>query len=381
MARIKDRRATLDREHAPRFSAFEAMLPSETGLSRVLKFLLDAEAAHGQGPTFLYQFLDLIGFPKCESHSFHAATEYPTRDGRRIDILLRSRDYIIGIENKPWASEQDKQCQDYAEDLEWQMRGQWTLVFLTADGRTPETGGEFTSRIKPLKYQVLANEFNTKCTRVQQFLDDFRRDVRERICREASEPDMTEEIDEFLRPEHLDVTLEIVDHGSAIRRKLIEGLRKSLLIRIREDFGGDWFATERINFEEKNSGGLFFFKARWQGLYGIGFQNSSAAARDVWFGICYISERKSKTLVASGELKLALDKAFGIVGRTYPNWWDWYRPLRDLGKPEYQNWYKVGILKRMDTHGEQQMVEDLYPLVRTAILSGEAYIDREVEQT
>jgi hypothetical protein len=35
----------------------------------------------------------------------------------------------------------------------------------------------------------------------------------------------------------------------------------------------------------------------------------------------------------------------------------------------------------MDTHGEQQMVEDLYPLVRTAILSGEAYIDREVEQT
>jgi hypothetical protein len=197
--------------------------------------------------------------------------------------------------------------------------------------------------------------------------------------------DTLEELNRMVRDAvvcHFDESSRLrIIHGRTIRTKLIEGLRESLLVRIRKDFGGDWYATERINFEEKTSGGLFFFKARWQGLYGIGFQNSSAAARDVWFGICYISERKSKTLVASGELKLALDKAFGIVGRTYPNWWDWYRPLRDLGKPEYQNWYKVGILKRMDTHGEQQMVEDLYPLVRTAILSGEAYIDREVEQT
>jgi hypothetical protein len=35
----------------------------------------------------------------------------------------------------------------------------------------------------------------------------------------------------------------------------------------------------------------------------------------------------------------------------------------------------------MATDGAQQMVEDLYPFVRTAVQSGEKYIDREVEQT
>lgn len=80
-------------------------------------------------------------------------------------------------------------------------------------------------------------------------------------------------------------------------------------------------------------------------------------------------------------LKNALDKEFGILGNTNPLWWDWYRPVRQLGKPEYQNWFKPETLKRMATDGAQQMVEDLYPFVRTAVQSGEKYIDREVEQT
>jgi hypothetical protein len=80
-------------------------------------------------------------------------------------------------------------------------------------------------------------------------------------------------------------------------------------------------------------------------------------------------------------LKNALDKEFGILGNTNPLWWDWYRPVRQLGKPEYQNWFKPETLKRMATDGAQHMVEDLYPLVRTAVQSGEKYIDREVEQT
>lgn len=61
-------------------------------------------------------------------------------------------------------------------------------------------------------------------------------------------------------------------------------------------------------------------------------------------------------------LKNALDKEFGILGNTNPLWWDWYRPVRQLGKPEYQNWFKPETLKRMATDGAQQMVEDLYPL-------------------
>jgi hypothetical protein len=48
------------------------------------------------------------------------------------------------------------------------------------------------SPIEPLKYQDLAANFGTSCARTRQlFLDDFRRYVRERIYREAAEPNMS----------------------------------------------------------------------------------------------------------------------------------------------------------------------------------------------
>ena len=368
LASIKVTKAERERESAPRFSVFEAMLPNETGLSRVLKFLLDHEAAHGQGQTFLHQFLDLIGCPDCKSR-FRVVTEYFTKNGRKIDILLRSDDYIIGIENKPWAGEQPAQCQDYAEDLEWQMPGRWTLVFLTRDGRRPETGGKFTSLITPLKYRDLAEAFSTSCARIQPFLDDFRRYVLEHICWEAEEPNMSEEIELFLRPENLGVTLEILAAGSAIRTRLLEGFRQSMLNHL----PGGWCA-ETIGFEQTDWY-LRFFKQQWKDRFGIGFGNVSPARPDVFFGISYVEDRGSKGPIASGKLKEALDEAFGIRGET-ASCWDWWLPLRKLGKADYQkNWYEIEILKHM---AQGEMVEDLYPLVQKAIQAGERYIDREV---
>jgi len=288
LARIKETRAALDRARAPRFSAFEAMLPGETVLSRVLRYLLDDRAAHGQESTFLHQFLDLIGCNDCKSRHFHAVTEYRIREGRKIDILLRSRDYVIGIENKPWAGEQDAQCEDYAKDLEWQMPGNWTLVFLAPGGREPKTGGKFRSSIKLLKYEDLAARLSTSCARIEPFLEDFIRYVRQHICGDAAEPNMSEEIDLFLRPEHLDVTLKILSNGSAIRIRLLDGLRDSMLAQIKKDFPHDvWQATETVDFEQACSPALLFFKPQWRGVCGIGFQNQLALGLDVVFGVHY----------------------------------------------------------------------------------------------
>jgi|ERR1035438_193973 hypothetical protein len=80
-----------DRENARFFSPFEALLPNEIALSRMLKYLLDPSAPHGQGRTFLDQFLMLIG-PN-EGHFLKAnfrrmATEYLTATARKIDIVL-----------------------------------------------------------------------------------------------------------------------------------------------------------------------------------------------------------------------------------------------------------------------------------------------------
>jgi len=69
----------------------------ETMHSRLLKFLLDSHASHGQGNKFLHKFLKLIGIESSETDIWHVTAEQG-----RIDILLyRSEpESVIIIENK-----------------------------------------------------------------------------------------------------------------------------------------------------------------------------------------------------------------------------------------------------------------------------------------
>ena len=74
----------------------------------------------------------------------HVNLEYPTDEGRWIDIVLQlPGNRWIGIENKPWAEEQENQVADYLRYLRYRAAstgtGEAWLVYLSGDGRDPET--------------------------------------------------------------------------------------------------------------------------------------------------------------------------------------------------------------------------------------------------
>lgn len=48
---------------------------------------------------------------------YNVYTEYVFENGRRIDILIESQDFLIGIENKIWSGEQENQTSDYKESM------------------------------------------------------------------------------------------------------------------------------------------------------------------------------------------------------------------------------------------------------------------------
>ena len=136
--------AQLDRFAATRFSIFRYFNSGELDLSRIFADLLDPAGAHGQGDRFLRVFLEqfqelAFEFPtsgplKCGVH-----LEFPTRTGtarRRIDIVLQMPDDLwIGIENKPFADDEEAQIADYLEDLE--SRGQSWMLYFSGNGRDP----------------------------------------------------------------------------------------------------------------------------------------------------------------------------------------------------------------------------------------------------
>lgn len=126
------------RNHAPDFRLYEFMRLNENGLSSFLRFLLDVNETHGQGTLYLERFVKNF-IPKVlpepgarQLLPSRAETEKTTRQGRRIDIFIRIPGWgMIGIENKPWAGDQEAQLKDYANYLRLEARDKkWCLLYL-----------------------------------------------------------------------------------------------------------------------------------------------------------------------------------------------------------------------------------------------------------
>ena len=146
--------AKLDRRAATRFSLFDFFRERETDLSRIFGGLLDPGGTHGQGEMFLRLFLDEVRevvdkralghFQNSDLRDSQVHLEHRTDAGRSIDIVLTIPGSTwIGIENKPWAGEQQNQVSDYLKYLRSRSGHEndtnaW-LIYLSGDGKPPET--------------------------------------------------------------------------------------------------------------------------------------------------------------------------------------------------------------------------------------------------
>src|SRR5262245_53823035 len=59
---VREARLLADQRESPSFSVFRYLKPDENLLSDILADLLDPNGAHGQGTTFLAEFLQVAGF-------------------------------------------------------------------------------------------------------------------------------------------------------------------------------------------------------------------------------------------------------------------------------------------------------------------------------
>lgn len=148
--------AHMDRVVATRFSVFRYFNYNENIISGIFADLLRPEGTHGQGSVFLSLFLDEMDRGRGRDALYWRAedykealsrcvveTEHVIGENRRIDIVLRFEDprwdaRWIGIENKPWGVEEEKQLADYAEYLHGQD-SRACVLYLSGDGSDSET--------------------------------------------------------------------------------------------------------------------------------------------------------------------------------------------------------------------------------------------------
>lgn len=125
----------------PDFNAFEILQPKELSLSGIVGEFLNPKGTHEHGQHFLNLFIDrfLHSTPKLKkSRQINLKLEHSFNNGQ-IDILIDfDNKYSIAIENKPFASDQDKQIVRYTNYLS-SLYGEtnFTMIYLSSDGSEP----------------------------------------------------------------------------------------------------------------------------------------------------------------------------------------------------------------------------------------------------
>ena len=130
-------------------------------------------------------------------------TEYTFSDGRRIDILIRTKNIIIGIENKIYSSEQDDQTHDYKVSIERLVKKEkksgWVGIYLRPDQNTSisqefvnVTYGSFNIELRESFPSVKGF-----CDRQQMYIQDFIQYVEEYFMNDF--PEMSKEAQLFAK--------------------------------------------------------------------------------------------------------------------------------------------------------------------------------------
>lgn len=129
--------------------------------SRFLADILNPKGSHDLGNVFLTEFLQARSVKI--TGDITVDCEY-----KSIDILIRSQDTAVIVENKIYAGDQDKQLQRYYKTMLDEGYKNIYLFYLTLDGKNPsaESIGNLNRRVETLSYRQDIREWVSRCTEI-----------------------------------------------------------------------------------------------------------------------------------------------------------------------------------------------------------------------
>lgn len=339
---------------APEFSIFDYLRTDEMGLSRCIASLLDPKGKHGQGYVFLEAFLECIGSAAAWAKNAGGCLVVPEKQAngqRRIDIYLEFPNGAIGIENKPWAGDQDCQLTDYACYLKKSAGAKrWLLLFLcdrdpsensmTRDEREKLSGGgqfvrcNYSEIIEWLEICAC----KSKALNVRVFIEELAKFIRVNI---NGELDMSEE------KEACNIILKSKDSLSSAFEiyKAIDGVKKNLMNKFRDDLESELKSLGFHLVWDKN------LENKWQSNVGFGvkfrqeqnlylrFEFEYSGLNGLFWGIRRESDSIKNDPDIWSPIRGLMANLFS-AGRE-SEWWPWYSTnTKDGLDVDVKDWWK-----------------------------------------
>lgn len=330
------------------FTIFDYLRRDEMGVSRIIADLLNPNASHGQGSTFLKEFAKKIGQGWISlANDWKVSTEKQVNGQRRIDIYLESSDGIIGIENKPWAIDQKDQLIDYANYLK-EHHERWLLIYLgngepSAESITKENRERLTlsGNLICCNFFELSNwlddcAIKTKALNVRVFVDEFNNFIRRNINGEldmSEEKEVLEEIRKSLS--NISAAFHISNAMSKLKQDLLQLLHDQLETKFSENgFLLVWDNGMNSAWMKYTGFGVKFNSQ--QDKY-LRFEFDGTSLQQALWGIRRTDESVEYN---SAKWKVINDLMMSVFGTgKQSEWWPWWSSIPDANfKKEYKNW-------------------------------------------
>lgn len=332
--------------------------------SALIANLLDPEGSHGCGDAFLRAFFEIAlkgtAYP-FENSSPDSCTEYYTGPiagdtGGRIDILVKSSQYGLIIENKIYAGDQDKQLTRY-DNYGKEIFGAdgYLLVYLTLYGYDASKESTATKSAEEVGYLRLSYaedilRWLEQCARlaydkplVRESLNQYIRTIKQLTYQDMNQENIEKIID--LAVDHPEVVATLSSNRDAIAQRI---RKKYIFDKLKEyaDQKGWLYDDSESSYNEEEPK-IRFRKEGWSGSIIISADSEDKKSNYGWWMNLWIGIDSKVT----GAKKLAcLEKQ----SPEYPMGWEY------LTTP---NWYSAENFPAMKTSVAQEIINKLNEII------------------
>lgn len=131
------------------FEVAKITLSEEIHTAIIAELINPKSRYHNNGADFLKLFLEGIKQPIADLADADVEVEKKTADGRRIDMVIQTKEYYIPFEVKIWARDQPRQITDYHAFAKENAKNSQTvpcIYYLTPNGHAPDKDSAGTLR-------------------------------------------------------------------------------------------------------------------------------------------------------------------------------------------------------------------------------------------
>lgn len=346
--RLQAIREGIDLYGATGFSPFTIFAPNENALSRVIIELFDPFGSHGQGPLFLNAMLEAINVPRVGRNTkVRVRREVMTRGGRRIDVVIDTPTYVIGIENKPWAIQQPRQLEDYRDELLADLLGRTPVLIFLSDQNEQSAHGDvvkipyFAAEDETSLYGILSKAIpEIKAVKPLTFVQDFKSYIDLNFGNGKMEDESTKPYRDAVNAEFDDAAKRkaiatVLLSQETLHLRIISEIGSHLLSEVQHELGADFTPLDESTMGDRlywkyHSWGVR--KTSWPPNCWVSVEAQSEFFDKLIFGVRapdgtrIPASSKGEACPSRSKLeKLASD----IPGGRKNQWWPWYQSVQD----------------------------------------------------